>query len=204
MPYTHIGMRKIPFQEALERYQNNKEAYLLYDDNTEAVAESEEAIRYHHDEFQGEFGVDMGGSEDREYVNQMVSEWKPKSTEEQFAFCNQLSSEIQAIDNKEYAQDERKPYSYRNTLVQIKRELQKDLPFRYAIHDSIFVFNGKRRIKGIVMAHIDPAMRTVEIRPQDKVYKESFIVSESALYREEEIPAEPFEDDVQGTLFDEF
>lgn len=55
MAYTYEGMTKISFQEALERFRDNEEVYLLYDDETEALAESEAGIMLHHS-YEGEFG----------------------------------------------------------------------------------------------------------------------------------------------------
>ena len=50
--YTWKGMIKITREQALDRRKENKEVYLLYDDNTEACVESTEDIIKH----QGEFG----------------------------------------------------------------------------------------------------------------------------------------------------
>lgn len=46
--YQGDGMEKISYEEALSRFRSNREVFLLYSDNTEAVAENEEEIQKHH------------------------------------------------------------------------------------------------------------------------------------------------------------
>lgn len=43
--YTWSGMKKITYLEAIERFNDDKEVYLLYSDNTEGVTEGIESIR---------------------------------------------------------------------------------------------------------------------------------------------------------------
>jgi hypothetical protein len=58
MSYTWEGMEKISYQEALERMNNEQEVYLLYDDQTEGLADDFERMSHHH-ECGGEFGVEQ-------------------------------------------------------------------------------------------------------------------------------------------------
>lgn len=55
--YKWNGMIKISYAEALQEYNNNKEVYLLYEDNTEALALSLEEIK-NHNTHNGEFGYE--------------------------------------------------------------------------------------------------------------------------------------------------
>ena len=54
--YKWNGMIKISYAEALQEY-NNKEVYLLYEDDTEALALSLEDIK-DHNTHNGEFGYE--------------------------------------------------------------------------------------------------------------------------------------------------
>lgn len=54
--YKWNGMKKISYTEALQEY-NNKEVYLLYEDDTEALALSLEEIK-NHNTHNGEYGYE--------------------------------------------------------------------------------------------------------------------------------------------------
>ena len=57
MSYNWDGMEKITFAEAKERIDANKSVFLLYDDDTEAEADSiDDLIR--HNKYFGEFGYE--------------------------------------------------------------------------------------------------------------------------------------------------
>lgn len=58
MGYFWEGMQKISYEEALKRYRNNEEVYLLYWDNAEGLAESEEDI-HEHNKSGAEFGYEL-------------------------------------------------------------------------------------------------------------------------------------------------
>ena len=55
--YTWEGMTKISFQEAVNRFKNNQDVFLLYDDGTEGLAEDIETIETHNN-YGCEFGYD--------------------------------------------------------------------------------------------------------------------------------------------------
>ena len=56
MSYNWDGMVVIDKEEAIERYMDDKEVYLLYDDDTEAAAEMFVDILEHD----GDFGYEKG------------------------------------------------------------------------------------------------------------------------------------------------
>jgi hypothetical protein len=55
--YKWEGMCKISYQEALERFTNGQEVYLLYYDDTESLVEDIDSIHL-HEEHGGEFGYE--------------------------------------------------------------------------------------------------------------------------------------------------
>ena len=55
--YTWNGMNKITYDEAIARLRNNLSVYLLFDDGTESLADSEEDVDKHNS-FYGEFGYE--------------------------------------------------------------------------------------------------------------------------------------------------
>jgi hypothetical protein len=55
--YNWKGINKIPYEEAIARLSNNLHVYLLFDDDTESMADSEEDINKHNS-FYGEFGYE--------------------------------------------------------------------------------------------------------------------------------------------------
>lgn len=120
------------------------------------------------------------GVENFEKVKSTVAEWKDKPHDEQFKFCDQLGDQIRAIDRQIFDRQKDIDYSHRNTLVNIVRELRRELPFRFKVGDTVTV-KFERRIKGVVKELLDPSDRSVLIKPVDNVYKETFIVPESLL-----------------------
>lgn len=59
MGYKWEGMKKITYEEALKEYRKgNLAIYLLYDDDTEGLAESESDIHEHQKHY-GEFGYEI-------------------------------------------------------------------------------------------------------------------------------------------------
>lgn len=120
------------------------------------------------------------GIEDFEKIKSTVAAWKDKPHDEQFKFCDQLSKQIRAIDRQIFDRQKDIDYSHRNTLVNIRRELHRELPFHFAVDDKVTV-KFDRRIKGVVKKLMDPADRSILIKPVDNVYKETFIVPETLL-----------------------
>lgn len=64
MGYTWEGMTKISYEEAVKRWNNKEEVFLLYDDESEGLVEESmgdwtalEAIKHHY-EAGGEFGYE--------------------------------------------------------------------------------------------------------------------------------------------------
>jgi hypothetical protein len=55
--YNWNGMTKIPYEEAIARLSNNLHVYLLFDDGTESLADSEKDV-HKHISFHGEFGYE--------------------------------------------------------------------------------------------------------------------------------------------------
>lgn len=134
--------------------------------------------------------------EDYEKINQTIEDWKDRSVEEKRSFCQKLTKEIQQMDRDLMEKGTPINYSYRNTLVQIKRELQKSIPFQFDIGEKV-VIKYQRRIKGIVKKYDDISIKSLLVMPIDKQYKESMIVSESLL----EHDVAPFVKEGQLTLF---
>lgn len=134
--------------------------------------------------------------EDTQKVNQTIEHWQEKSVEEKRSFCQKLSKEIQKIDRKQMSGDSDINYSYRNTLVSIKRELQKSIPFQFDIGQKVVIKYG-RRIKGIVKKYDDISTKSLLVMPIDKLFKEPIIVTERLL----EPDVAPFEKEGQLTLF---
>lgn len=118
--------------------------------------------------------------EDFEKINQTVEDWKDKSVEEKRSFCQKLTKEIRQMDREQLENNHQINYSYRNTLVQIKRELQKSIQFQFDIGEKVMIKYG-RRIKGIVKRHDDISIKSLLVMPIDKQYKEPMIVTESLL-----------------------
>lgn len=110
-------------------------------------------------------------------VRETVIEWKSKSIEEQKVFCNLLRSTIQAMDKLPFDQID---LAHRNELVEINRELQRDHPFDFQLHDNVIV-KFDRPIKGVVKKFISQEDRSILITPIDNLYKEEFIISECCL-----------------------
>ncbi len=54
MSYDLVGMNKISRNEAVGRWENNQEVFLLYDNDTEGVANTLDEIQT----FEGEFGYE--------------------------------------------------------------------------------------------------------------------------------------------------
>lgn len=54
---SEYRLRKISYKEAVKRFNEDKEVYLLYDDGTEGLAETLEDMERHHKNG-GEFGVE--------------------------------------------------------------------------------------------------------------------------------------------------
>lgn len=52
---THAGMTYVPYDEALEMFNDQREVYRLYDDGTEGLVQDIESI-HQHNENGGEFG----------------------------------------------------------------------------------------------------------------------------------------------------
>ena len=74
MSYDWTGMQKITYEEAVDRWNKNHEVYLIYDDETEAVAESLEDIKKHHEKYSGEFGYEK---EDGYYYGMRLRGFSP-------------------------------------------------------------------------------------------------------------------------------
>ena len=55
--YSYKGMKKVTYEEAIDRFNKNLNVYLLFDDNTESLAESIDVI-LDHKKNSGEFGCE--------------------------------------------------------------------------------------------------------------------------------------------------
>lgn len=55
--YSYEGMKKVTYEEAISRFNENLNIYLLFDDNTESLVESIDEI-LDHEKNSGEFGYE--------------------------------------------------------------------------------------------------------------------------------------------------
>ncbi|MBU8732551.1 hypothetical protein KM915_21105 [Cytobacillus oceanisediminis] len=74
---------------------------------------------------------------------------------------------------------QQRKYDERNALVELKKQMVKNLPFEFSVNEEVLV-QGKRVVKAIVL-EMDYISRQVLLKPIDNVLKERFQCSEKLI-----------------------
>lgn len=97
--YLWLGMGEISYKLALELF-NMQEIYLLYEDNTESLAESIDDIKEHH-ENGGEFGIELKVYD--EYVvfllgRDLLKDILPFENDIAYEYCVNIAKDFEISD----------------------------------------------------------------------------------------------------------